>query len=331
MAQLVVIRLHRIEYLRSNGIWLFILALLGTITSMVRFAYVYPDSNYYLALVEFFRGNTPFSETYAPFNNRILLPLLAAALPIHPAISFGIMNTLFTIFLSFVFFILAEDFGFPGHSCFLSSSLCTISWIVAYYGSAVLVDAGAVLCLSLAILVAKKGYGDFETAVILLVGVLFKEIALIGILAVILWEKKIRPLTIMLPSIAYVVIRFFTAQEGIGFVWYFHLESFTTHLEPTIKTLGLTLGPFMIMFLISLYFRNVNREVFTQTQKWLILIGLACSISLLMGLFFAYFDSRFVWPLYPALVPIVAYGFENLAANLKSLSEKKTKIHANQM
>jgi len=298
--------------------WLALLAIVSFLTALFRFGWIYPDSESYILLVSFFRGEIPITETVSPFSYRPLLPLFAAILPFPPEMVFSVMNTVFIIILSWTFFLLSTEFGYSKPASFAASGICSFSWVVAYYGAAVLVDAGAVLCLSVALLLIYRDSSDHSIAIVLLLGTLFKEIVLVGVLASILWQKKLKPLTLVLPVSAYIIIRYIFSEGQVGYIWYFHLESFTTYLIPTIKTLGLTLGPFAVIFVVALLMRKKSVGDFDKSIKWLVLIGIPCGLVLFMGLFMAHFDSRFVWPLYVPLVPITAYGFDCLIVRLKS-------------
>lgn len=305
-----------------NWKWLALLAIISFLTCLIRFGWVYPDSENYILLVSFFRGEIPITETVAPFSYRPLLPLIASLLPFPPELVISILNIVFIVILSWTLFLLSTEFGYSKPASFAASGICSFSWVVAYYGAVVLVDAGAVLCLSIALLLIYRDSNDYSVALFLLLGTLFKEIALVGVLASILWQKKLKPFTLVLPPIAYFITRYVFSEGQLGYIWNFHLESFTTYLIPTIKTIGLTLGPFAVVFIIALLMRKKNADRFDKSIKWLVLIGIPCILIFLLGLFMAHFDSRFVWPLYPPLIPITAYGFDCIIVRMKSFLGK---------
>ncbi|MHA2025319.1 MAG: hypothetical protein ACW98U_05395, partial [Candidatus Thorarchaeota archaeon] len=86
---------------------LIILILLAFVTMMMsvpRFGFTYPDSAYYLDMVEFFSGTLSGSELVSPFSYRPMLPLIVAFLPIAPELSFSIINLVFMILIAWVIF-----------------------------------------------------------------------------------------------------------------------------------------------------------------------------------------------------------------------------------
>jgi hypothetical protein len=311
-------------FFTENWKWLVFLSLISLFTALVRFGWVYPDSENYLLLVRFFRGEIPFSEITEPFSYRPLLPIIASLIPLQPELVFATVNTVLIILLSWIFFALSRDFGFSRIASFLASALCSFSWVVAYYGAAVLVDAGAVFCLSFALLMIYRNEGDITVALILTLGVLFKEIALVGVIASILWLRKLKPFTLILPLSTHLLVRFLFSVGDAGYLWYFHLDNLGVYLESTVKTLGLTLGPFLVVLLCAIIFRNANAVQFSNSLKWLVLVGLPCLAILFMGLFMARFDSRFVWPVYPALVRVTAYGLSQIVDRVNLYYSRNT-------
>ena len=298
--------------------WLIPLSVLSLLTAAVRFAWLYPDSENYLLLVRFFRGEIPLSATVAPFSYRPLLPLIAALLPLSPEITFASLNALFIVMLSWVLFQICLDFGFSGSASFGASVLCSVSFVVAYYGTAVLVDAGAMLCLSIGLLRARRTKPDLEVCLALTLGMLFKEFAAVGVVACLLLKKRM-PFTYVVPAAAYIVVRLVMSPGSQGYLWFFELDNMTVFLVPTLKTLFLTLGPAVALILLAVYDRRANQERFRASFSWMVRVGVPALGILGIGLFMAHFDARFVWPLYPAFAPALAYAISVLTRFLQRL------------
>ncbi|MFW9795043.1 MAG: hypothetical protein ACFFEE_12115 [Candidatus Thorarchaeota archaeon] len=287
---------------------LLILSIATIIASLKRFGWVYPDSSSYLLFVEYFQGTLPGNELIAPFCYRPLLPLMVALTPISPLVSFPVYNLLFEIMLSWVFFYIAREFDFSILSSLAASGVCSFSFIVAFYGTAVLVDAGSMLFLALAMLLMLRGQSSYRIAVLLTVGILFKETAIIGILAYILYRRSRDSLIMIIPVATYLLIRYLTPSANPGYLWNFHLETFTIYFIPTMTTFLYALFPFVLMCIPGLLriLRGPNR--YTKELNWLIISGIPALGYLGAGLFLAHFDCRFIWPLYIALVPLMAAG-----------------------
>ena len=83
---------------------LIIIAFAVIAMSVVRFAFVYPDSSYYLDFVAFLSGSLSGSELTAPFCYRPMLPLIAAILPFPAELTFAIVNLFFLILIGWVIF-----------------------------------------------------------------------------------------------------------------------------------------------------------------------------------------------------------------------------------
>jgi hypothetical protein len=227
---------------------------IAIMTGFVRFGWQYPDSDKYLLLVAFFRGDVPLSETIPPFSYRPLLPLIASVLPIAPEVSMPIINLVFLVLLSWVVFLTTQEFGYDAITGFLTSSVLTASLVVAFYGAAVLVDAGAMFCSALAILMILQDKKDWEVATVILVGVLLKEIALMASLAYLIKTRRITSLGLWVPSAAYILVRLLMSQNGTGYIWGFNIDAFTQMLIPTIKTLVFMLSIPLVLILLGMLF-----------------------------------------------------------------------------
>ncbi len=306
---------HFIKF--SKAYALILLACIAVVSSLLRIGWIYPDSNRYLLLVSFFRGEILGTDLVSPFCYRPLLPLIAAVIPITPEITFAIFNIIFLIGLSWVILYITMEFNYSLFISFITSAVCTASWVVAYYGAAVLVDTGAMLFLGIGLLLTLREAPKEQISLVLVIGVLFKEIALIGGIAHFLYSKRREIMVPLLPIATYLILRFTIPSGNSEFTWLFHLGNFTEIINETIRTLVLTLGLFSFLIMIGMIWRRENLETYGKFQRWVLFVGLPSLGIFLLGLFFASFDARFVWPLYFAMIPIAAAGIAQIDKFLK--------------
>ena len=204
------------------------------------------------------------------------------------------------------------EFNFSLFTSFITSAICTASWVVAYYGAVVLVDTGAMLFLGIGLLLTLKEAPGKQIALILIIGVLFKEIALIGVVFHTLYAKKKDVTVILLPIATYGILRLVTPTGNPDFSWLFHLENLTEGFDVTVRTLILTLGAFSFLIMIGMIWRRENSDIYRGFLRWVMFVGLPSVGIFCLGLFFASFDARFVWPLYFVMVPLAAAGVEQI-------------------
>jgi hypothetical protein len=275
--------------------------------SFVRFAYPYPDSSYYLDLVAFISGTLSGSELTAPFCYRPMLPLIAAVLPIPAEVTFATVNLFFLILIGWVIFYSALKRNPSPYIAFVTSLAFVVSLMYLFYGAVVLVDPGAVFFLALSYYYLTEEGSSKKIALFLTLGVVFKEIALVGALSYLLYTR-FKEWYLMIPPIGiYALLRFITPSGNPGYVWTFHLEAFTLNLSGTLRTFAYGMGPFLILLLFALlYYRRNPTE--HSDNKWLIATGLSALAYLVLGLFFAHFDVRFLWPVYLMIIPLCTDG-----------------------
>ncbi|MBD3160431.1 MAG: hypothetical protein GF309_16745 [Candidatus Lokiarchaeota archaeon] len=237
---------------------LILLAVITALACLVRFSFQYPDSHYYMEMIGFFRGEVSASELNAPFAYRPLLPFVAAILPFVPQITISFLNLCFIVLLSWVYFYIAKEYEVSIPIAFLTSTIYSVSWVVMYYGAVVLVDPGAILCLSLAFLMMIRNKARWKIGLVLLIGVFLKEIALIGIASYLLLERDFSPAVLVPAPLGYAVIRLVTPVSNPGFLWHFHLRAFTDLFSSTMKTLLVAMVPYLVVIAIGLLYQRKN-------------------------------------------------------------------------
>jgi hypothetical protein len=105
------------------------------------------DARYYIENVKFFRGEKISYGLQAPFNERLLVTILASPLPFDPMTSINIVNVLFLSLSLFYFFktlkllVPDQDFVWAGLYMFV------ISFPTFYYATIGYVDSGVLLMI----------------------------------------------------------------------------------------------------------------------------------------------------------------------------------------
>ncbi len=298
------------------------LIVLACVTSMVRFGHVYPDSYAYLSYIDYFDGVGSLEDVSTPMALRPVLPLVVSLLNglLDSFLILSILNLGFVCLIGLGMFRYVKNYYLDERSAFLAAAICTVSFPVAFYGAVPLVDALAVLIMLLVVIGQIEGKGDWFAMSLLLFGVIVKEVVLfIGLYYVLreIDESRsesdlktaflvgVKKLWILLPaSILHLALRFLIFGElanSLGF----HLRIFESLLRMIQVTGGIGITFVLPITILLITFR---RE---KCQSWGIakrdaLLGFVSLLPLaFLGLFFAYFDARFIWPLYLPLLPMI--------------------------
>jgi hypothetical protein len=302
---------------------LILLAAVTVVISIPRFGYVYPDSGYYLDMVEFFSGNLSGTDLVAPFCYRPLLPLIAAVIPFSPEVTFSVINLIFLVLISWMIFFIARKHTESDFTGFLATLVFTISLVYLFYGAVVLVEPGAVFFLVLGYYLIPEDGNSMLIAIVLSLGVLFKEVALVGVITYLVY-RRFRDWWWMIPPIAtYGLIRLVTPSGNPEFLWAFHLDNVTIFASATVRTLIYGLGPIMVFLLLGILFVRKKGDQELLDMKWYIASGIPAIGYMLLGLFFAHFDVRFLWPFYLMMIPLVTYGTRMIMQTLSSIVRKE--------
>jgi len=290
-------------------ILLFLITCTVIIMSIIRFGYAYPDSSYYLDMVEFFSGTLSGLELTAPFCYRPMLPLIVALLPLEAEISFAIINLIFLILISWVIFYMSLKRDSNPLVALLTTLVFIVSLLYLFYGAVVLVDPGAIFFLSLAYYYLREEGRNMQITILLTLGVLFKEVALVGVATYILLRNFKEWWLMVFPVGTYTILRIITPSGNPGYIWSFHLDNLVMNGVATLKTFLFGMTPFLILIILAyLHWRSSKTHESTD-RKWILAAGIPALTYLFLGLFFAHFDVRFFWPIYLMLVPLCTDGF----------------------
>ncbi|MFX1601856.1 MAG: hypothetical protein ACFFCK_00105 [Promethearchaeota archaeon] len=298
------------------------LIVLACVTSMVRFGHVYPDSYAYLSYIDYFDGIGSLEDVSTPFALRPVMPVVVSLLN-GVLDSFLILSTLnlgFVCLISLGMFRYVKNYHLDERSAFLAAAICTVSFPVAYYGAVPLVDALAVLIMLLVVIGQIEGKSDWFAMTLLLFGVIVKEVVLFIGLYYVLREIDdsrlesdlktaflvgVKKLWIVVPASTLHLALRFLIFGGLANSLHFHLGIFESSLRLIQVAGGIGITFVLPMTILLITFRREKCQSW-GTAKRDALLGFVSLLPLaLLGLFFAYFDARFIWPLYLPLIPTV--------------------------
>ncbi|MCX8055146.1 MAG: hypothetical protein N3A67_05705 [Ignavibacteria bacterium] len=266
------------------------------------------DHHQYYAMVDYFRGQAPFWYSDAPFNKRLLVPLLAAALPFERGFSLNLINAiLLYLGFAFAFRTLAGRYVKP-KVAFYIVLLHIFCFPVFYYSVVGFVDAALVgwMMISLSLLLEGR-YVWFCIAVA--IGLFLKESIIIvfacGLLYFIFkrnWKQAV--LLVLLYAVAYFLQQKIMQILNYGipytYGWEIELSTLKNNLARPRTYLSFLLSayPSLIIFAIGIYF--YFKKKFAGQDREIILLcfaGLALVLALYVySLFVAYSDGRFIYP-----------------------------------
>lgn len=268
------------------------------------------DARYFIAYVEHFRGETP-SDVIRPASNwRMLVPFVAAQLPLEPLTAINITNQLLLLLSLLFLFQSLSKIGIDKGYKWLALFLFVISFPTFYYTTIGYVDAGVMCFVSLGIW-ATLSSNWWALLLAFAIGFLAKEsiIVLLPFTAAYYWilneRKKAIGLTIVLLAIyileSYLVREFayLTPGEKNNLFWKVDLQNIQLNLSRINSLLApvLSLGVVGLIYLWSVI----------QTKSTLIKNPLAvASLALLLTTFamygFAFIttfaDGRPIWLAY---------------------------------
>jgi len=282
------------------------------ITATHRFGYEgYPDSQKYVTMINIILGRESGVFIPTPFIFRILAPLLAApfALIFSPFVALSIISTISCMGLAVTTFKISMLFT-EEEIVGLGVTLATVLTVPYFrYGGVPLVDPLAMFICALIIyhtLIDR----DVKTITLLMVlGVLCKELVLFAGLFVLLYRRNV------LPFATGAVVTFVLREMlgGISQPLVFHLPYEWTMLH-TLNTLG------WVLILAPSIIHAWNRNYIVEPSlKLFLILTLSFMPYYLLGVFNAYFGARFTWPLQFAFIGICSVGSTSVYRGLRAI------------
>ncbi|PKO05979.1 MAG: hypothetical protein CVU41_09320 [Chloroflexi bacterium HGW-Chloroflexi-3] len=302
----------------------FFIIVLTTIISLPRFAHFTPDSEYYIDLVNFFKGTLNNIELKTPFAYRFLAPLITSSIPIeNTTTSFALINLFFTYGAYVTFYFYLRELFTDNKEIMFGILLLIISFPTFNYSTAVLTDsAGFFFFILSTLFLIREKYLHFSISTT--IGVFAREAILFIIIAFILFifgnflnknGKYNKYIFYILPPIfALIFVRLFFSFLP-SFYWSISLDRLMNNLSRPISwaTTIATILPFMVIIIWAWKIKKLDiaelNFIKQQNKILLIAIGLSCFLLFIYSLLSAFMSGRFLWPFYTVIIPIsVIFG-----------------------
>jgi hypothetical protein len=105
------------------------------------------DAAFYIGNVEYLRGDKITYALCAPFNERLLVTVLAAPLPFSPMTSINVVNVLFLLLSIYSLYKLLNFFKLSERSVWAGLYMFVLSFPTFYYGTIGYIDSGVLLMI----------------------------------------------------------------------------------------------------------------------------------------------------------------------------------------
>lgn len=331
---------------------LIMIVVMTILIGIPRFNHHTPDSIQYIKLAQYFRGILPRDQLLKPYALRILLPLIAAIIPItNLDINFALINIICTIISYILFVYYLNELGFKVVEINLGIILLVFSFPSFNYASGVLTDPmGFLLFVYACYCLLKNNY--FLVALVASVGVLVRE-SLLTIVPIVLidfflsnhftFQKKPKSkkysflIAIIFPILTFLILNsFFFSDIYNTFHWGLSIQGFMRNIinnKIGWITLPLTLCPLLLLFFYGLHYDGWNSILKSgyREKSLLLSITIISFTYIIYSLFIktAFTSGRFVWPFYSALIPLTLLSIRNSPFFVKWFIPVSNKIFGN--
>ena len=274
------------------------------------------DSDIYIKTIEWIRGEGNESELMAPWSYRLLVPLLAAPLPVRPITGINLVNLLFLIPTLFLLFAVQRRIGIGENLALFGCGVFIFSFPTFYYSTVGYVDPVLLfaLALGLFLILEKRWLG---ASLVIGIGSLAKEgtIILLPLLAVALFLQR-RSWKDVIPWTAIALILWgavwFATRKlvpvGNAFQWEATSDQLSMNLTRARSwlTLALCAASLFFPFVVAIVRRWTIRIPRLQGDYLILWTGLFFSVAYyLYSWIVAYVDGRMFWPIYIFAIPLV--------------------------
>jgi hypothetical protein len=287
------------------------------------------DARHYVALVRYFRGEPVRHELRAPFSHRPLAPWLASRLPFRPLTSLDLVNVGALIAcLAFLSATLTRLRARP-RTLAIGQALFVFSFPTFYYGSIGYVDP-VLLCALAAtlhlLLVRRRGLAFL--VFVLGCGVKESMFLMAPVLVADAWRSPRarrrlaigRALAAVLAGCALLVVLGCALPDPTHGIQLASLEKLLMNVRRTQAWASLLLSfgaPGLLG--LGLALRPARRRAVRRHPHGLPLVaGAASAVCLALYAFpAAYADGRFIWMMYPFVIPLVAIMMDENAVTVR--------------
>lgn len=301
-----------------------------TLLALPRFAHTTPDSVYYTDLVDYFRGTLAREALHTPFAFRWVVPRIAAALPgVPPPIAIALCSVLATMASYLIAAGLLTKLLRSQTQLIAAVFLLVVSFPTVNYGSAVLTDAPGFLIL-VAACYAMQRHRPVLLCLILVAGTGVREstLLMLPVIWIFLYLQP-RPRWVITAA----GISTITLLAALASRWYFAdlpayfwiptWPRFVDNMTRPISwaTVALTLVPLLLMLVAT---RRSRTPLPCDLRAFVIAMALPCLLLVVFSSTAAFMSGRFCWPLYLALVPLVAWRTESRCTQRASKAIKRS-------
>jgi hypothetical protein len=282
------------------------------------------DAAYYIAYVEYFRGETP-STILAPASNwRPLIPFLSSLLPFSPLTSINIINIVCLLATLMIFNKILSLLNVKENLIWAGGLMFVLSFPVFYYSTIGYIDPGVLLFCTLGcyLTIQKKWNWLF---LIIIFGLLAKETIFVVVPPAIVYLFISTGRTkALIYSFLYILIYVFTTIlihklapiTNIRFnttFWHFSNVTFYFNLLRMNVYISfiLSLGIPVLIFLLyplHLHLKLIKRKPYVLTFLAALLTGLAMYVFAFLT---ASADGRIIWMIYPFIIPYTILLIDN--------------------
>ena len=263
------------------------------------------DAAYYIANVQVHRGEEPDYQHKGPFNERVLVTAIAAALPLPPLTAINVVNVLFLLLALYCLFLLLRETAVSSRLIWLGLYLFVFSFPTFYYSTIGYTDPGVLAMIFLgAYAVQSQKAWLFLLAIGL--GTLAKEniVILLSVAAVYaVCHKNYRWAGVSVAALLIFVLLTLAVKmlvsegENRGFYWQplpnrvqFNLARPNFYLS---TLFGLGLPWLWCLLLLAGNLRDIGKHWRTEAPLW---AGTLCSLVPWAYMIFSAFpDGRVFW------------------------------------
>ncbi|MBL1211749.1 MAG: hypothetical protein HND52_00205 [Ignavibacteriae bacterium] len=275
------------------------------------------DSEKYVAITNYFRGEVDAKELLPPFSYRPLVPYIASLLPFKAMTAINLINLAVLIIAIFILYKLLHLLGIDFSSSIIACGLFVVSFPTFYYATIGFLDPSLIFLLIIGTYLIFKNK-LISLLIVISFGVFVKETIIIlpMILAAYLFFNKrlfkkdglILLLSIIIFTIGFFVTRLIIpANPEVGWMPSIEQLLFNITRPRTFISFILSFGaPGFLSLFIFKYKNSIwLNEKFALTAT--LITGVIISIALFgFAMLSAYADGRFVWTSYPFTVPLAA-------------------------
>lgn len=283
------------------------------------------DARYFVAYVEYFRGEKP-SDVIRPASNwRMLVPYIASVLPLKPLTAINITNQILLLLSMVLLYYSMLHLGIGNGYVWLGLILFTLSFPAFYYTTIGYVDAGVMFFVSAGIYATLKKWW-WLLLIAFATGFLAKEsiVVLIPFAAIYVWMQGFKKHSILITLIliliyvaeSYLVRQyaFITPGEKNNLFWVINAENISLNLH----RINSLLAPILTLGIVGLiYVFNFNSTLkINKPLAWASLAMLACCMAMYAFAFITTFaDGRPLWLAYYIMIIVGMYAMQHQSKN----------------